>query len=40
VGWLNYRMCHLRMSMHLGCAIEAQALLTFVQKWPFRLLKV
>jgi hypothetical protein len=31
VGWLIHCMCHLRMALHSGCALEAQALLTFVK---------
>ncbi len=32
--------CHPRMASHMGSAIKAQAVLTFVKKQPLRLLKV
>ncbi len=31
MGWLIHCTCHPRMALHLGCALEAQALLAFVK---------
>ena len=31
MGWLIHHTCHPRMALHLGCALEAQALLTIVK---------